>query len=531
MLDRLKEILAKVQEWWNKFTSRQKSIIIGIIAVVVFTFAIIMYVVSKPQYTKLITCETTSEAAEVIEILDGAGIIHKESTDGLKIEVENSQVSQANLALGAAGYVPDEYTLDEALASSLSTTQADTEKRYALYLSKQLEANFEAMPMIKSARVRLHIPDQDGTLIAKKQESSAYVQLELDGTFTSANAANMAKAIATFLGNETTANITIIDQESNLLFAGGDDYSTAGIASSMQELQNQAEAMMANQVKKVLLGTNQYSTAEVTSHLNMDFASYEKTVKEYYANEGREEGMLAEEILFESENTSGYSGVPGTDSNDGTVMVYENGNDSSSSQSESDRKYLPNESVEYKQLTAGSINYNTSSISIAAIRYKEIYEEDAKKQGLLDGITWEEYKLNNGADIKLEVDPDYYKLVANATGMSEDKITIVAYESPVFYDKESVSVSTTTVLSVVLFLLILGLLAFVVLRSMGSRNQVVEEEELSVEELLQSAPEPELEDIDVESKSETRKMIEKFVDENPEAAASLLRNWLNEDWS
>ena len=27
-----------------------------------------------------------------------------------------------------------------------------------------------------------------------------------------------------------------------------------------------------------------------------------------------------------------------------------------------------------------------------------------------------------------------------------------------------------------------------------------------------------------------RKLIEKFVDENPEAAANLLRNWLNEDW-
>ena len=37
-------------------------------------------------------------------------------------------------------------------------------------------------------------------------------------------------------------------------------------------------------------------------------------------------------------------------------------------------------------------------------------------------------------------------------------------------------------------------------------------------------------DIEVETKSETRKMIEKFVDENPEAVASLLRNWLNEDW-
>ena len=36
--------------------------------------------------------------------------------------------------------------------------------------------------------------------------------------------------------------------------------------------------------------------------------------------------------------------------------------------------------------------------------------------------------------------------------------------------------------------------------------------------------------IEVETKSETRKAIEKFVDENPEAAAALLRNWLNDDW-
>ena len=55
-------------------------------------------------------------------------------------------------------------------------------------------------------------------------------------------------------------------------------------------------------------------------------------------------------------------------------------------------------------------------------------------------------------------------------------------------------------------------------------------EELSVENLLQSTPEPEVESISVEEWSETRKMIEKFVDENPEAVANLLRNWLNEDW-
>jgi flagellar M-ring protein FliF len=51
-----------------------------------------------------------------------------------------------------------------------------------------------------------------------------------------------------------------------------------------------------------------------------------------------------------------------------------------------------------------------------------------------------------------------------------------------------------------------------------------------VEQLLESQPEESLEDIEMDTGSETKKLIEKFVDENPEAAAVLLRNWLNEDY-
>jgi flagellar M-ring protein FliF len=170
-------------------------------------------------------------------------------------------------------------------------------------------------------------------------------------------------------------------------------------------------------------------------------------------------------------------------------------------------------------------------MSIAAISYKEIREEDVEAQGLLDGTTWEEYKLANSADRKLEVDEDLYMMAANATGIPVGNITIVAYESPIFYDKESMQISWTTVLSAFLIILILGLLAFVILRSMSGRKEEETPPELSVEDLLQSSPEPQLEDIDVDGKSDTRKMIEKFVDENPEAAAALLRNWLADEWS
>ena len=532
MQDRIKEILTNIKEWWNKFTSKQKSIIVGISAVVVFTFIILVYVMSKPQYVTLITCETTSQASEVVSILEAQGIDHQVSNSGLIISVDSSRISDANLAIGSEGVLPDDYSVADALGSSMSTTASDKEKLYKELLEKKLERDFEALSSVKDARVHLNIPTQNGTLLQSEKESSAFIQLELNGTFTSANAANLAKATATCLGNSTTANITIIDSDSNMLFAGGDDYSAAGIASSMQELQNQAEAMVANQVKKVLYGTNQYDSIEVASHLTVDYASYEETVNEYYANDDRTEGMWAHRETYEAENENGSGGAPGTDSNgsDLSTYVYESGENSSSSEVDTSTDYLPNQSIKNKNLPAGAIDYGTSSVSITALRFREVYEEDAKRQGLLDGITWEEYKSANSEDRKLEVDEEFYGVVANATGMSADKITIVAYESPIFYDKEKVDISWTNVLSIVMFVIILALLGLVVLKSMQTRSNVSEEEELSVENLLQSTPESELEDIDVESKSETRKMIEKFCDDNPELAAALLRNWLSEDW-
>ncbi len=154
-----------------------------------------------------------------------------------------------------------------------------------------------------------------------------------------------------------------------------------------------------------------------------------------------------------------------------------------------------------------------------------------KSQGLLDGISWEEYKAQNSGRRRMDLDEDYINVVARATGIPAENISIVAYEENWFVDREGLDIEAADVIVFVLILLILALLAFVILRSM-MRERVPEEPEepLPVDALLQSTPDEAIEDIEVEPKSETRLVLEKFVEENPEAAANLLRNWLNEDW-
>lgn len=531
MPDKVKEILDKIKVWWNKFTTKQKTIIITATAAVIFTFAILIYVFTKPQYIAWEEYASTAEAAEVIEILESNGIAYQTSDDGCRIMLQAEDMAVANLALGAEGFMPTAYTIEDAISGGFSTTAADKEKQYVYYMEQKLASDISAFDSVKSATVTLNIPDNTGLLADEGEESSAWIQLRLQDKFTEEQATTVARAVATALGNSSTANITIVDTEANLLFSGEEDYSTAGVANNMLELRSQAETMVGADVKKVLVGTQQFDMVEVACRLDIDFAEYQRTIHEYYANAGREEGMLAEREQSEDENTSGSGGIPGTDSNDENTYQWDLGTDSESSSNYLHEYFLPNELISVENLPAGIINFDDSSLALTAISYKVVKEEDAKNLGLLDGVSWEEYKAANDAYVKLDVDPDFYSIVANATGIPAESITILAYEVPQFIDKAGATQEdVTNVVSLLLIIVILALLAFVIIRSMAGRKEVAEEEELSVEDLLQSTPVSDVEDIELEAKSEVRKMIEKFVDENPEAAANLLRNWLNADW-
>ncbi len=535
MADKLKEIPGKILDWWKKFTSRQRTIIVIMAAAVVFTFVIIVYTFTKPEYTRLGTYENATTAAEIVEILNGAGITHRESADAKTVEVLRTQLAQANLAIAAEGYVPDDLKYSDFVQTDMSTTTADMLNQTTDYYQKYIENMFMKAPAVKDVSVKLTMAENSGWLSDTEQESFAYIQLTVTDEFTQANAMSMAKGAATCIGNKTTANITIVDQNFNTLFAGGDEYNTMGVANSVQELQNQAELMVTNQVKKVLLGTKQYQMIEVATHLKVDYSNYTRQVKEYYSDADHPNGYPNHEDTFSSETTNGVEGIPGTDSNGEDLTGYvnpdSNGGSASSNEHSLDTQWSESNTV--TNGAAGSIDYDASSVSVSMVRYREYFEDNVERQGLLEGITWEDFKEANRESTKQEVDSEFFQMVANASGISADKVTIIAFEEPRFYDKEGFSVSATDIASIVLILLILALLGFVILRSMGPRKKAVEEEpELPVEEMLQSTqPESTIEDIDVETKSETRKMVEKFVDENPEAAANLLRNWLNEDWN
>lgn len=532
MAERVKELLSKILEWWNKFSTRQKTFIISAGAGIILAFAILISILMRPHYILLLTCESTKEASEVTELLSGANLDYQVSDDGYQIKINKDQQSEANLLLGANDIQSYAYTIDNVTEGGFTTTEADKQRRYELYLETRLANDIIGkFTSVKSAVVDLVIPERTGTLIDSEEESSIWVILELDGEFTADAAASLAKGVSVAIGNETTEKVVITDVNGNMLFSGDDSYSAAGTASSHMGVKAQWETKIKNDVRQVILGTNTFDKVEVAVNLNMDFSSANETDHRYYVEGDNTQGYLASERIFNSAATNGNADIPGTDSNgQQQEYVYQDNSESNSETSEEERKYLPSEIITNRDIPPGTINYDLSTISLASTNINVIREEDVRAQGLLDGISWEEYKLANAGQTQVDVPEDLYDVVSKATGFPVENIAIVAYSENVFFDKEGLNVSSSDVVQIVLIVVILALLAFVVIRSMRSEKETEQPEELSVESLLQSQPEMELEDIGTEPMSETRRLIEKFVDENPEAVASLLRNWLNEGW-
>lgn len=531
MPERIQQILNRIVEWWKNLTNKQRIIIVSIATAVVVAFVILGVAMTRPVMRELRQCETAKEATTVKELLESENISYTVSTDGMTYSVEEKDYANASILLGTNDIPSSGYGIENVFDGSFSTTEADKKKKYQRYLEEEFSKNLSMISNISAAKVTLSLPEDDGTMAAEKEEAFASVILTLSAEMDDEQAAGIAKYIATELGNKTTNNITILDDDGNVRFAGGDETTSAGMASANLTAKQKTEANISQKVKSVILGTNVYDNAEVSMKLAMDFSQSETTDYRYYVEDGREEGYLDSRTEITSENNSGNAGVPGTDTNDDdTTYVLENGENSNSNTSEINEDYLPNETITNTKGEVGTIAYDESSITVVATT-NVIYKEDAlKASGALDDMTFDEFVEQNSERVKMEVDEDFYTMVANATGFPIENITIVAYEIPNFLPSTGSGRDLTDYLQIVLAVLIFAMLGYVVFRSTRKAPEEEVEEELSVQALLESTREEELEDIGFTEKSEARVLIEKFVDEKPEAVAALLRNWLNDDW-
>nr|MBP3598234.1 hypothetical protein [Eubacterium sp.] len=540
MMDQLIAIKNKLLEIWNKYTTRQKTIIICVILAIFFALVLLSYLLTRPVYTHLANFSDASVANTLSEALDTEGINYKTQTDEsgtTSFEVEQSQYSDAVMAMGANGIVDADMTWEDALTSDMTTSSLEKHTKITLALQSTIKENLLTFDGVQDASVIIERKEDDNTIMAENEEASVSVTLklaegkEMDGEVATAMAYYLTNAV----GNKTTDNIVILDTAGNLLYGAKTENALGGAVTGRDDYKRKLQQTFAERTEKILLkaGYDDVDVSEMGLEFNMDKIT--ELLTTYTVSEGQEQGYYSSSYEYSSTGQSGSGGTPGTDSNsEETDYMLTDGGSTNSETILNKYNYLPNEEVKNIEREIGAVKRDESSIGIVLTKFRKVSEESLEEQGALENISFEDYVDQNSEVTQLEINEEIVQLVAAATGIAENNISIVAYEKPVYEAKEDATFGdrVTNYLMIILAVLIGALLIFVIIRGTSPVEVTELEPELSVEDLLATTKEDEinLEEIELGEKSETRIMIEKFVDENPEAVALLLRNWINEDW-
>ncbi|HWT26352.1 MAG TPA: flagellar M-ring protein FliF C-terminal domain-containing protein, partial [Mobilitalea sp.] len=509
MQERLKQIPKQLLTLWNKYTNKQRVIIISVVCTVILAFALLIFLTGRTQYEVLTISGNSKDAAKVVDLLKGDNIAYKLGNDGVTISVDLKKYSDAVLLLASNDMPSTGISVDQLLNNSLSTTNSDRTLKLNLYMQNQLRNYIKTMKGVEDAQVYYIPTDNSNSILTTAQDTSASVLLTVNEDFEKSSAQTIADVVASVIGNANTDKIKVADQNGNLLFGGQQDL-YSGTASSNEDFKERLRNTFINNLYMGLL-KNGFDDAEIMPNLTFNMDKVTQLYTEYLPADGQDQGLYGHSYTYTSDNAGTSGGVPGTTSNDGTTQ-YQTPDTSTSSGNVKINKidYLPNERVTNTEFEIGAIEPDKSSISIVLRKATTYKEDDLKLQGLLKGTTFQQYALKNSGNKKITVDPQIVTMVSKATGIAPANIEIMAYEQPVFVPSTKNVKSWTDYLQIILAVLIVGLLIFVVFKGIAPVEVTELEPELSVEQLLATTRENQsIEDIEFNEVSEVRRMIEK----------------------
>lgn len=541
MREKVKEIPEKFKAFWDKYTSKQKTIVIAIICVVLIAIGVVAWLASRPTWSKFQVFDSVDDANTMTKALDDQSITWKASSDGKTIYVHQDDMTNALYAMSDNGLTDKGYTWDDAFDNSMSTTESEKDQKRVLALQSEIRQSLIQYKFIDDANVFINVPESTYTVLssddAETAKTSITASIELNDKNKDLLDDKTAETLAYWLANTVgtdVKNVIINDTDGKCIYNGNTSDGLGGVLTGgSTEYCNKLRNTIADNVTTLLIRCG-YDDAQVgTDGIQFDMNKIETLTKEYSVDDGREYGYPTNLYTYSSKGASGNGGTPGTDSNDSDTD-YVNNSSSGTSNTVDVQKLtalLTNEKVQNIKQETPAIKLADSSLGIVVRKYTVYKEDDLKADGTLDKTTWDQFISQNNKISTTTVSTDEINLISAATGVSANKITVLAYNVPQFVSSTKSSNGISNYLMIILTVLIIALLIFVILRGASPLAAEDEEPELSVEQLLATTKENQsLDDIEFSDKSETRKMIEKFVDENPEAVAQLLRNWLNDEW-
>ncbi len=534
MNEKIQKTITTVKEYWGRQTKKTKGIYIGGLALVLIIAIVAVVLLNKKDYVVLYEGLETSEAAEIVQLIEESGYECTLRSGGTVVVPKGTEDKIAmNLAMqkypkSSINY--DTYTTNV----GMFTTESEKRQYERIAAEERLSAILSSFEGVRDAVATLTIPEKKNTVIeAYKQEPSAnaVIYLEDDVKLTNEQIEGMTYLITTY--GIKKENITLVDNYGALLLAEDTPADVVAEETRKLKFKNDLEDQIREKIEALLIpayGEDGFSAA-VNMVLNFDSKVSEDTV--YTPSTNDERGMLQH---TDASQASGYAtadgGVQGVETNaddtypEGTT----NGNGQWTENSVSNT-YLVNT---YKEQVEKA-GYVIDGLSISVVIYTD-YLPDTTRQNLVNLVA------NAGT-----VNPAVAQDVVTVTNLQKTPDTVDASAQTFIF---GLTLSQLVILGAILLgILLILIIILVSLRTSAKRKRREFEKTILAqhapaegEPLIDSffslsdegSPSVDIPSLNADTGVETKETIIRreltdFARTSPEIVAQLLRSWVHEE--
>ncbi len=534
MNEKIQKTITTVKEYWGRQTKKTKGIYIGGLVLVLIIAIVAVVLLNKKDYVVLYEGLDTSEAAEIVQLIEESGY---ECTlrSGGTIVVPKGTEDKIAMNLAMQKYPKSSINYDTYTTNvGMFTTESEKRQYERIAAEERLSAILSSFEGVRDAVATLTIPEKKNTVIeAYKQEPSAnaVIYLEDDVKLTNEQIEGMTYLITTY--GIKKENITLVDNYGALLLAEDTPADVVAEETRKLKFKNDLENQIREKIEALLIpayGEDGFSAA-VNMVLNFDSKVSEDTV--YTPSSNDERGMLQH---TDASQASGYAtadgGVQGVETNaddtypEGTT----NGNGQWSENSVSNT-YLVNT---YKEQVEKA-GYVIDGLSISVVIYTD-YLPDTTRQNLVNLVA------NAGT-----VNPAVAQDVVTVTNLQKTPDTVDASAQTFIF---GLTLSQLVILGAILLgILLILIIILVSLRTSAKRKRREFEKTILAqhapaegEPLIDSffslsdegSPSVDIPSLNADTGVETKETIIRreltdFARTSPEIVAQLLRSWVHEE--
>jgi len=548
----VKEFVSQSKEVFDKLTLLQRVSIGAAVAAVLISLIVFVLWANKPVYKTLYGKLSSDDAAQIMESLKEKKIPYKLGDGGAAINVPQEMVYETRLTLaqeglprgGGAGFE----LFDK---SSYGMTEFMQDVNYQRALQGELSRTISNLDAVSEARIHLTIP-KNRLFVSEGDMAKAAIVLKLRGG--ARLAPETAKAIASLVAGSVKGlkaeNVKIVDTSGRLLsdaIVRSND--PVSMTQSQVAYRKRIESDLESKVNDILIKTVGNGNAVARVSVEIDFSAREITKEEF----DKEPVVRSTQSLeIESKNSPNVpGGVPGVQSNLAEPDALKGKMNSEYNKTQETTNYEISKVITKEKKAFGVLKRVTVAV---VVDDKKVLEKKGEDEVVVS-------KPRTENDLK-----SIKNLVAMAVGYNEKRgdmieVSNISFDTTV-EKKEATQMRKDKITDLIIMgvkyfvaLLILVAFYFLVIRKLLSRldktvtvredgsiivgpsvdaegtdlsdqhrmPKSLEDLELEIESELESDM-----PVDVESvKSKVMlKKIEEFADEDPEAAANLIKTFI-----